>query len=329
VAVLDSGTVVDLAPKGDVLAVDSTFVPLTGIPSEPSALAVLQEESGMQVLVTTAGADRVFAFGIAEPPGTPVLPEPTIGPFVEVTPLAGEPLTVVVTLTAGTGPAGGVSTSTTLVGNAVAAEAEEVSDADEFLSGQAALGAVSPAWALGLLTRLLGSAPAEDAAEAVVVEQGPKPVAAAEKPRPPMDGLDLDKLLRELDLYQPTPSPDRPVPFSGSPGEQRGQERMARTPSVDIEKLLADLAVASQDGEAGSPPADVSDAVLVQTPSSWSEERWRLLGLAGLALWPWPGYRSESDSEAQRKPEWSRGRPVNGRAGGGTEGVSPRRFVSA
>jgi hypothetical protein len=80
----------------------------------------------------------------------------------------------------------------------------------------------------------------------VAVEQGPKPVAAAEKPRPAVDGLDLDQLLRELDLYQPTPSPDRPVPFSGSPGEQRGQERMARTPSADIETLLADLAVASE-----------------------------------------------------------------------------------
>jgi hypothetical protein len=58
------------------LAVDSTFVPLTGIPSEPSALAVLQEESGMQVLVTAADGDRVFAFGIAEPLGAPVLPGP-------------------------------------------------------------------------------------------------------------------------------------------------------------------------------------------------------------------------------------------------------------
>jgi hypothetical protein len=304
----------------------------------------------VQVLVTAAGGDRVFAFGIAEPPGAPVLPEPSTGPVVEVTPLAGEPLKVVVTLTAGTGPAGNVATSTTLVGNVIAAEAEDVSDADELLSGQAALGAVSPAWALGLLTRLLGSAPAEDAAEGVVVEQGPKPVAAAEKPRPSVDGLDLDQLLRELDLYQPTPSPDRPVPFSGRPRERRDQALIARTtPAVDAETLLADLAVALEgressrwlaglaevvaamaaDLQAGSPSAEVSDAVLVQTPSSWDGERWRLLGLVGLALWPWPGYRSESDGEMQRKAERPKSRPANGRAGGGTEGASPRRCVRA
>jgi hypothetical protein len=75
VAVLNSGTVVDLEPAKDgLLAVDSTFAPLADIPSEPSALAVLQEESGMQVLVTGAGGDQVFAFGIAEPQGPPVLP---------------------------------------------------------------------------------------------------------------------------------------------------------------------------------------------------------------------------------------------------------------
>jgi hypothetical protein len=178
----------------------------------------------------------------------------------------------------------------------------------------------------------------------MVVEVVPKPVTAAEKPRPSLDGLDLDKLLRELDLYQPTPSPERPVPFSGRPGERHGQERMARTPSADIETLLADLAVASEDEEssrwlaglaefveamaadleAGPPSAEVSDAVLVQTPSSWSEESWRQLGLAGLALWSWPSCGLQSDGETQGKPEWPRRRPVNGRAGGRTDGASPR-----
>jgi hypothetical protein len=315
VAVLASGTVVDLAPVEGGLTVDSTFVPLTGIPSEPSALAVLQEESGMQVLVTAAGGDRVFAFGIAEPLGAPVLPEPSVGPVVEVTPLAGEPLTVVVTLTAGTGPAGGVTTSAAAAlptGNEIGAEVVDESSAGQLVSGLSALGTVPPGWSLGLLTRLLGSAHAEDAAGEVVVEVVPKPVAAAERPRPAVDGLDLDKLLRELDLYQPTPSPERPGPTSGRLEEQRGPERMARTPSADIETLLADLAVAvmAADREAGSPPAEVSDAVLVQSPSSWSEERWRLLGLAGLALWPWPSCGFQSDGETQRKEDRSSGRRV-------------------
>jgi hypothetical protein len=145
-----------------------------------------------------------------------------------------------------------------------------------------------------------------------------------------VDGLDLDKLQRELDLYQPTPSPDRPGPTSGRLGQQRGQERMARTPSADIETLLVDLALASEEGEsprwlagladvvaamaadreAGSPPAEVSDAVLVQAPSSWDGEGWRLLGLAGLALWPGPGNGFQSDGETQRKQERSRERRV-------------------
>ena len=81
------------------------------------------------------------------------------------------------------------------------------------------------------------------------------------------------------------------------------------------------------DREAGSPPAEVSEAVLVQTPSSWDRERWRLLGLVGLALWPGCGF--QSDGETQRKAERPKSRPANGRTGGGTEGVSPRRCVSA
>jgi hypothetical protein len=249
---------------------------------------------------------------------------------VEVTPLAGEPLTVVVTLTAGTGPTGGVTTSAAAAlptGNEIGAEAVDESSAGQLVPSLSALGAVAPGWSLGLLTQLLGSVPAEDAAGEVVVEVVPKPVAAAEKPRPAVDGLDLDKLLRELDLYQPTPSPDRPGPTSGRFGEQRGPERMARTPSVDIETLLADLAVAvsAADCEASSPPAEVSDAVLVQTPSSWSEERWRLLGLAGLALWPWPSCGSQSDGEAQRHQERPRGRLGKGRAECGADGASLRR----
>jgi hypothetical protein len=106
VAVLSSGTVEELAPTADGLTPDgTTFEPLAGTPSEPSALAVLQEESGMQALVTGAGGDQVFAFGIPEPLGPVVVPEPPTGPVVEVTPLAGEPLTVVATLTAGAGTA--------------------------------------------------------------------------------------------------------------------------------------------------------------------------------------------------------------------------------
>jgi hypothetical protein len=349
VAVLSSGTVVDLAPAEGGLAVDSTFAPLSGIPSEPSALAVLQEESGMQVLVTGAGNDQVFAFGILEPLGSPVLPEPSTGPLVEVTPLAGEPLTVVVTLTAGTGPAGSVTVVAAPAVPAggevgveeVGAEAVDESAAELLVSGLSALGAV-PAWVPALLTRLPGSAPQEDRAGEAVVEAGPKPLATSEPPRPPVEGLDLEQQLRELDLYQPTPSPDRPGPTSGRPSERQGQELMVRTPSVDALTPLADLAVASEEGElpqwragfaevveamaadlgAGATPAEVSDAVLVQTPSSWAEASLRLLGLAGLVLWPWPGCGCQSESQVQPDPERPGDRLANGRAENGKTGRS-------
>jgi hypothetical protein len=335
VAVLSSGTVVDLAPAEGGLAVDSTFAPLSGIPSEPSALAVLQEESGMQVLVTGAGGDQVFAFGIAAPVGSPVLPEPSSGPLVEVTPLAGEPLTVVVTLTAATGPAGSatvVAPPALPVGNEVAAEAVDESSASLLISGLSALGALSPAWVPALLTRLPGSEPADDLAGEAVVEAGPKALAAPEPSRPGVDGLDLEQQLRELDLYQPTPSPDRPGPTSGRPGERRGQELVARTPAVDAltpkegesPKWMAGLAevveAMTADLGADSTSAEVSDAVLVQTPSSWDEASWRLFGLAGLALWSWSGRRSEG--KAQPEPERLRSRPVNGKVEGGKSSKS-------
>jgi hypothetical protein len=324
--------VVDLAPTAGGLALDGTFAPLTGIPSEPSALAVLQGESGMQVLVTAAGGDRVFAFSILEPLGTPVLPEASTGPLVQVTPLPGEPLTVVATLTAGTGTAGGVTALSTGVGG----EAVDESSVELLIPGLSGLGAVSPAWALGLLTRLPGGTASVDPAGEAVMEGGPKPVAAAEKPRPIEDGLDLEQQLRGLDLYQPTPSPDRPVPISGRPGERRGQELIARTSATNIETLLADLVVPLEKGEqpqwwaglaevAEAMVADLesapkqsaeSDAVLLQPPSAWNRESWRWLELAGLALWPWPGCSSPSDGEAQRKQERQRG--------DGTASATPR-----
>jgi hypothetical protein len=118
---------------------------------------------------------------------------------------------------------------------------------------------------------------------------------------------------------------------------QRGQELLARTPADEAVTLLAELVVATVEEEsprwmvglaevvsamaadlgADSTSAEVSDAQMVQTPSSWGEERWRLLGLAGLALWPWPGCGSLSEGEAQPEPERLRSRPVNGKAEGG------------
>jgi hypothetical protein len=66
----------------------------------------------------------------------------------------------------------------------------------------------------------------------------------------------------DLDLYQPTPSPDRPVPFSGRPGERRDQALIARTtPAVDAETLLADLAVALEGTESSRWLAGLAEVV--------------------------------------------------------------------
>jgi hypothetical protein len=334
VAVLSNGTVVELAPAEGGLAED-ILGSLPGTQSEPSALDVLKDES--LVLVTDADGNQVFAFGIPELQGPPVLPEITPSPLVEVTPLLGEPLTLVVTVTAGPGP----GFPAIPAGNGVAAEGVDESAAELLISGLSALGVV-PAWVPALLTRLPGSAPAEDPAGDAVVEAGSMPGAAAETPPPALDSLDLEKQLRELDLNPPAPSPDHPDPASGWPWERRGRELMARLPAVDAPTPLADLAVASEEREspqwmaglvevvealaadlgAAATPPQVPDAVPVQTPSPWGEESWRLLGLAGLALWPWPLCGCQSESEAQLDPETERERPANGRTGGGKKGAS-------
>ncbi len=92
VVAFSDGTVAELAP--DVtgqLAMASIFDPLTGLPPDPSALAVFDTGTGIQVFVTSAGEDLVFVFAP---------PSPT-GPVTEVTTSEGSPLTLVITLLAG------------------------------------------------------------------------------------------------------------------------------------------------------------------------------------------------------------------------------------
>jgi hypothetical protein len=104
VVALEGGAVEQLGPSG---AVDLQFDPLTGMPLSPSALAVLQGESGLKVLVTNAGGDRVFVFSIPNLPEQPRLPPPELpaGPAFEVTAPPDLPLTLLITVLAGPGPA--------------------------------------------------------------------------------------------------------------------------------------------------------------------------------------------------------------------------------
>ena len=279
VAALDGGAVVDLAPSNGGLAVDQTFQSLTGIPSDPSALAVLQGESGLQVLVTNAGGDRVFVFGIPGLPESPALPpaEAPAGPTVEVTPPAEGSLTLVVTLIAGPLPAGGVPVA-------------DVPPA----------GAAAPAPA---------SRPGRGWGR-----RGPEQVAAApgdDSPRPGEGGIDVPEQLRGIDLYQPTPNPDRPGLISRRPdGPDRGDRvRIARAldggparvapavtaqPPADPEPAESWAAPAEVVRAAGADPdlpaptgaGEATDAVFVLPPLGWDAERSRLLALA-LAGFAW------------------------------------------
>jgi len=144
-------------------------------------------------------------------------------------------------------------------------------------------------------------------------EEGRGPVADSATPRPAEDGLDLEKQLRELDLYRPTPDPDRPGPLSVRPERRRIPMPIAQMP--------AGLAAVPEDGAsprwwtrgaemAGTVGADLgavvpSDAAtdtMFVLGASLSGEGWRLLGLAGLALYPWPQGHPQPEREGRDKP---------------------------
>jgi hypothetical protein len=291
--------------------VDGTFVAQTGIPSEPSALAVLQGESGMQALVTGAGGDQVFEFILPGPVGSPLLPEPSPGPIVEVTPPPGEALTVVVTLTAGTGSAVAVASADGTPGGGVSAVEAAVASEGGAVVGGAAAGSSQPAWGLGLMAAApAGAAPTE--AELAGDAVGEEPAAETAPPKPAEDGLDLERQLREQDLYRPTPDPDRPGPLSGRPERRQGPTLIALAPADPTtapegresarwwaERGEVVRAVAA-DLRAAAPTHAATDAAFV-LGSSWSVQDWRLLGLASLALYPWPRGRPPHDGGIRTK----------------------------
>jgi hypothetical protein len=277
VAALDGGEVVDLAPVGGGLVVDAALLSLTGIPSDPSALAVLQGESSLQVLVTSAGGDRVYVFGIPGLPESPPLPpaEAPPGPTVEVTPPAEGSLTLVVTLIAGPLPAG----------DAAAAEVP-------------AAGAAAPAPPADPA----GGGPGAGAEEMAAG-------AGDGGPRPGEGGIDVDGQLRGIDLYQPPPNPDRPGPSARRPDVPGRRDRhqtapalagnrpqidhtaAARPPEPESAESRAAPAVAAEPAErAQGGAAEAADAVFALATAGCDMERARLLALvlAGCAWYAWP-----------------------------------------
>src|SRR6516162_9103120 len=148
-----------------------------------------------------------------------------------------------------------------------------------------------------------GAAPAEadPAADAV----GEEPLAEAAPPKPSEDGLDLEKQLREQDLYRPTPDPDRPGPLSGRREGRRVPTLLAQAQAGPAEvpeggerpRRWAEVSEVMSAIAAGlrpvAPTEAAADAVFAQAPPAVSVEGWRLLGVAGLALYPWPRGRPD------------------------------------
>jgi hypothetical protein len=113
VAAEAGGMVALLAAGASGFELTQTLTPLSGIPLEPSALAVLESVSGMQVLVTSAGQDTVFVF--APETQTPSLPAPSVpqSPIAVPSALEEAPLVLVVALTAPALPEGTSTAATT------------------------------------------------------------------------------------------------------------------------------------------------------------------------------------------------------------------------
>jgi hypothetical protein len=127
------GTVALLGPEpGSALYTPlAELAPLTGVPDEPSALAVL--ENGDEALVTSAGEDHLFVFGLGQggpaPPGAPEAPaislaSPPAAPVPEATAPGEAPLVLVIKVVTGTLPAGESGSAAPALGSPVPAEAE-------------------------------------------------------------------------------------------------------------------------------------------------------------------------------------------------------------
>ena len=108
----EEGTVAPLATGAEGYEAVKDFTPLSGIPSDPSALAVLETASGLEVLVTNQGEGDLFAYasGSYEAVSTTpflaaesiVLPSPVSeGPMLETTAPSEAPLVLYTSVTVG------------------------------------------------------------------------------------------------------------------------------------------------------------------------------------------------------------------------------------
>jgi hypothetical protein len=242
----------------------------------------------------------LFVFGIPGLPESPALPpaEGPAGPTVAVTPPAEGSLTLVVTLSGGPVPAGGAALTAVPPEVAPTAAAAPVPSAGSVVVAAAA-----------------GAPPADPAGDSGG-EEGREQVADADPRRPAAEGLDVKEKLRDIDLYQPTPNPDRPGPISrqqaardqvlialapvaaeAAPPAGAASGRLWAGAAEVVRAVVADMEVAAPS------KVEAVDAVFVLPPSQWDGERSRLLALAGLALWPWLDCRPDAERRSRREQE--------------------------
>jgi hypothetical protein len=183
--------VLQLNAEDTAAAVVETLTPLTGIPSDPSALDVLETALGLQVLVTNAGSDQVFVFGtsLAAPLTAQELTLPGLppgGPIAEASSPTEAPLTVVLTLVAGLLP----GETTTLPGT-TAGDLAATGTAPDQASTAATGNGVSG------MEVVQGASDNNDTGDETPTDSGNQPSSESERT--------IKEILRKLELYRRTP----------------------------------------------------------------------------------------------------------------------------
>jgi hypothetical protein len=179
-------------PGADVPVAE--LAPLTGVPSDPSALDVL-EIGPLEVLVTNAGSDQVFVFGpsLSAPLAVREVTLPGLvpgGPVAETSSPREAPLTVLLTLVAGPLPGETAATADPTAGGS------PTSGVSTPQLGVEASGSTPDRSAVGVQGAGDNGDERNDGTQAPAGEQ------------PPSDAdQDLDDILRRLDLGRPADDP--------------------------------------------------------------------------------------------------------------------------
>lgn len=232
VAYRDGGVELLAPDAAGVFQSVADLAPLTGIPSEPTALEVLETQSGFRVLVATAGSDQLFVFDV--PPADLDGP-PADSPVVSQTSVLGrDSLAVVVTLLAG-----GLPDS-----NAPADDAEAAADDGGEADGQ---------------DGVIVAGDDEEDAEAPPAEEAIPPSADAERE------LGRTRLYRPVDEAEdPTKKPPKKVSQAAPapPVEEAVSEVFAEVEAPAEDVVAVTGTAASQATAADLLPAAAALAVL-------------------------------------------------------------------